>query len=348
MPSSARLMFARIEVFWWVIPTSTMAFSVMAMIGLVFCQRYDSPSGYRSAGKWFRSTMLRQSCNKDTFIQTSNDISNRFTLMPPTPPLPVHLSGWDDSLRSIKSKPKPPALTCNIPLVPTSPSESESESEADASFKASTLAYLQSPTGRETFRRSPTFSKPLSPPPAATAPRWSSLLATPPPALAPISVSTSPSQSILSSPWPRPPSAVPVSPSRSPVPSSSSPQPSLQLQPVARAVSRRYARPPSTSSFTGSIASSTISANAYVSDPDIFLHSVTSPTYRPPFQDSGIPADGIDIERASSPTRSARRIPSIESFHARNLSLKRGNLQKKKEIQGDGIYMTVVQETQAF
>ncbi|KAI0698264.1 pheromone A receptor-domain-containing protein [Cytidiella melzeri] len=346
LSTSDSLGITRIEVSWWIIPASTLVFSCMAAIGLVVCASDESITGFRSARKWFRSTLLRQSDDKDTFIQSARDLSRRLTLNTPTLPLPVHLSGneWDDSLReSGRSKPKLAPIVCDVPPPPVSPNESESD--CDASFKAATLAYLQSPTGRETIQAGlrSQASSPTSGTISQLGPRWSTLLSTPPPAMT-HSPSASPANSILSSPWPQPPSDVPVSPQK--------PSPAGMKQPVSVSppdTDRQPARPSSIGSLTGSLAS-IIDASGYIPDPDIFLHSVRSPTGPAPFQHAGIPAAAEANARPSTLPRAPRRVSSQESLSSRSISLgggKRSGGFRKKESYGDAVYMTVVHETQA-
>ncbi|KAI0087564.1 pheromone A receptor-domain-containing protein [Irpex rosettiformis] len=348
IPSSNKLQFARAEVFWWLIPASTLVFSLMAAIGLLLCSEDGSIAGFRSVRKWFRSTMLRQTEDKDTFIQSYKDMSRRLTLAPPTPPLPVHLSGtgWDDTLRgSASSKPKL-HLLCDVPLRQSSPTDSESE--YDTTFKASTLAYLKSPTGRETILHRPQTSSPTPGPISQVCPRWSTLLATPPPALAPLPP-VPPAHSILSSPWPQPPSTVPVSPISPQRPESTSTAGDLSEHgPVLLSnVDHHHLREPSLSSFTGSLASIT-DTGSYAPNPDIFLHSVRSPVGPAPFQHAGIPMAAVDKQTSSLP-RSPRRVSSKESLSSRSasLSIKRNTGPRRKESYGDAVYMTVVHETQA-
>ncbi|PSR86952.1 hypothetical protein PHLCEN_2v5300 [Hermanssonia centrifuga] len=321
IPQSAHLDLVRIEATWWIIPVSSLAFAVMAIIGLVYCVQNDSSYASRSLGKWFRSTIFRQDSDDDTFIQSSRHFSSHIILKSPTPPLPVHLltSGWDESLRpsqAAKLRPKPPALTCDIPVT----SSTTSTPDSDASFKESTLTYLQSPTGREALELAslPSLAQ-ISPPlPATTPPDHTD---------------------ILSSPWPRPPSTVPTTPTKSisiPSPEAASRSP------------RRHNRAPSLTSLTSSLSSSTISNSAYINDPDLYLHTVLTSPHRPPFQDAGVPTDG-QTSGTRTPTR-PRRMPSKESIVHKNLSssMKRAAGRKKDKEYGEAIYMTVVQETQAF
>ena len=319
--ASQALESARIEVSWWLIPTSSIVFMLMAFVGLICCVQHDSQSD-RSLGKWFRSTILRRPGGGDTFIQSTPAVMSRITVTSPTPPLPLHLnSGWDDSLRSTR-KTKRPALTCQIPRTPSTASDTES----DASFKASTLTYLESPTGRHATGLSafpsidqtlPQIVTPASPPPAMVSSAVDSTAG----------LSVSPTQSILASSWPSPPTTVLSTP-----PSARSPRAKFQEQ---------HLRSASEVSLTTSLASSTMSMSGYLPDPDIFLHSVSTANHRVPFQDSGIP-----MRAPAAPPRHARRAPSKELL-PRALMQSAGAKWKKRE-QEEAIYMTVVHETQAY
>lgn len=339
----------RVEAWWWATPISTLIFSVLALIGLVYCAMHDSAHGHHEPGRWFRSSLFRRSRAEDEFIQCSEGFSTRFstrfTIPSPTPLTPVHLvSGWDDSLRPSKARPKPAPIVFPLPPTSPSPSSASSDSGSSRSARTPTLAYLQSPTSPET----PALATPA---PAAAPPRWSALLKSPPPRLA-APLAGSPAESLLSSPWPRPPSTVPLSPVRTPPPSHAAQarlSPVSPVSSVARAPSRRYYRPPSTSSLTGSVASSTISTNAYLSDPDVLMHAVGGAGHRVPFQDAGIPTDVVlpsagGAERSRSPIR----MPSLEGLGGRKVSVgsRGGAGAKRREGRSEGIYMTVVKETQ--
>ena len=314
---------ARIEVSWWLIPTSSMVFILMALVGLVCCVQHDTENS-RSVGKWFRSTILRRPGGGDTFIQSTPAVMSRITVTSPTPPLPLTLNaGWDDTLRSTR-KSQRPTLKCDIPRTPSTASDTES----DASFKASTLTYLTSPTGRQ--------ASVLSGLPPTDLPLAKVHPPTPPPiaVMSPSSLDTSaglsvsPTRSILSSPWPAPPNTVP---------------PTLPIALTAHA-REQHLRSASEVSLTTSLASSTMSMSGYLPDPDIFLHSVANANHRVPFQDAGIP-----MPVTAAPPRHARRTPSKELLPRaliQSASAKR-KVGKKRE-QEEAIYMTVVHETQAY
>ena len=322
-----RLQITKVEVYWWLMPTSTLIFSLMAAIGLLLCSEDGSIVGFRSARKWFRSTVLRHPDGKDTFIQSFKDLSQRLTMASPTPPLPVHLSGtgWDDTLKeSVRSRPKLYPLSCNISLRPASPTSSECEH--DTAFKESTLAYLKSPTGRGTVATRSQASSPTSGPISQVGPRWSTLLATPPPALHNLP-SVSPTHSILSSPWPRPPSNIPSSH----LSTETFGGQSLYTN------DRHHCQQPSLSSFTGSLAS-IVEAHGYTPNPDIFLHGVSPPTGPAPFQHAGIPMIAVDERTPASQPRRTLSVSSKGSMSSRHL--------RRKDSYGDAVYMTVVHETQ--
>ena len=313
----------RIEAWWWVVPVSTLVFSLLALAGLVYCAaQSDSGLGHHNPGRWLRSSLFRKSGSDDEFIQGSDGystrFSTRFTIPSPPPLTPVVLSsGWDDSLRPSKTRPKPTPIVLPV----HSPSPSETGSDSAVSSKSQALAYLQSPASPD----SPVLATPA---PVADPHRWTTLLTTSPPTMSQ-PLPKSHRDSILSSPWPVPPSTLPVSPGLK----------GRTLSPAP--ASRRYVRPPSISSITTSMASSTISASAYPSDPDVFLHT----NHRAPFRDAGVPMTAVPPPTAQ---RAPRRIPSLESFHGRKLSLAsiNGSARKReREARGEAIYMTVVQET---
>ncbi|KAJ3558832.1 hypothetical protein NM688_g686 [Phlebia brevispora] len=314
--SSQALELSGIEASWWIIPTSSLLFMCMAFIGLVCCVQQDSYNG-RSLGKWFRSTILRRQGGGDTFIQCSRDLASHIAVTSPTSPLPVHLkSGWDASLgwdRSTKVHGKRPSLRCKIPPIPSTSSDAES----DASFKASTLTYLESPTGREASALAslPSLGSTLISP-------GQPVVAAAPLILAPLEegtgLSVSPANSILSSPWPRPPSTIPSTPTKLASP------PALSSRPP-----EHHFRSPSEASLTTSLASSTISASGYLPDPDIFLHSVNTSAHRPPFQNAGVPASTLD----PLPNKHVKRTASKDMLSTRSLgsSVRRAAGRKREQ-----------------
>ncbi|KAF7795119.1 hypothetical protein EIP86_006266 [Pleurotus ostreatoroseus] len=323
-----------IEATWWAVPVSSLVFAGMALVGLISCVQHDAYTG-RSLGKWFRTTMLRRP-EGDTFIQSSIDLSSHISMSSPTPPIPVHLkSGWDESFgagRTAKIQCKRPALRCEIP---TSPSTStDTDGDSDASFKASTLNYLGSPTGQKasTLSSLPSLDSTLTLAPRSTPPV---------PALSSLNIpdgaigaSASSAHSILSSPWPEPPSTIPVTPTKSTSQTALSPRSPAH-----------HPRSPSEVSLNTSLASSTVSTGPYLTDPDIFLHSVSTSPHRPPFQD-GIPTSVPGIPSARRP----KRMSSNEILSARALtsSVRRAaGKRREQNPAGEAVYMTVVHEIQA-
>ncbi|GJE89163.1 hypothetical protein PsYK624_052580 [Phanerochaete sordida] len=363
VPQSDRAHIQRIEAWWWVTPIATLIFAATALAGLIYCAQTDSSSGRRKRGHWLHTSLFRRSRGDDEFIQCSEGfpgrlstrLSTRFTIPSPGP----LMSGWDDTFRSSKTtRPKLAPIVCSRPA--TSPAPSDVSSLESPVAKHPALAFMPTPP----IPPPAPVPEPLRSPPPPAAPRWSELLQSPPPALHPLSAS--PADSILSSPWPAPPTAVPISPLSPahaltspfapsppslsplspppPVITRSSPSPTLRMSPVPAAPSRRYVRPPSVGSLAESIAPSTISVNAYASDGEGLVPGL--PARRAPFADAGIPAPNPAsplVERSRSPLK---RIPSLEGFHGRKLSLARGPAPGARRREApEAIYMTVVQET---
>ncbi|EED83634.1 hypothetical fungal pheromone GPCR [Postia placenta Mad-698-R] len=143
--------------------------------------------------------------------------------------------------------------------------------------------------------------------------------------------------SILSEPWPRPPSAIPISPV---VP--------VTIHPPSPRPGHAPSRPPSRASFSTSLASSTVTMSAYASDVERALRdSPTLPQFAP-FADAGMPtgeshARGLSL---AVPKRT-RKMRSKDVMVTRNLSLSLRTRERAREEEGTGpgIYMTVVKET---
>ncbi|CAL1702974.1 unnamed protein product [Somion occarium] len=336
---SSRLDFTRITVEWWGIPAASIAFIVPSFIGLIFGTRNDeSMVGVRTVSRWIDRRILHKSVGIQSFITSSDDFSRSITLKSPPTPTPVHLlkSGWDDTLRSDhsprKAKPKPPPIICDMPPSPSS--TSESETEPDTSFVVSTLTYLQSPTGSQALEL-PRRAKMRTLQSAQPAPLQSSNRLS-----VPVQghVSESPAsftQSLLSAPWPEPPSSIPISPHSLSTESLPSPA-SAYSQASSRAI--RHA---STSSISGSIASSTISTNGYA----VYDPALPPPTpHRAPFENSGIPAN---IPTSPKPVRSMGSKDTLSSRKlVHGLSRKGKDRPSTRErAEAEGIFMTVVQET---
>ena len=361
---SSSLDLSRIELEWWVVPASTLILVIMTLIGLVYGGRDDTiKSGYRSVGRWFHSKVLCHSESMGSFVEDSKHMSPHIILKTPPTPTPVNLSQstWEDTLRSKFSstlysekqvtKPKLPPISCDIP-----PSPSPSDSESDASFTASTLQFVNSPTGRQAL------GLPQVAPAGSVDPNR---LSAPPVVLSSSAASSSHlsqagsslTNSLLSAPWPEPPTTIPLTPLAAqfyPVPSSP-PEQSISIplprspSPVHPHPSMRTARPTSASSITNSLASSTISTHAYLYDPGLFAPSQNS--HKAPFEDAGIPAPtrtnvGGNVPMSRSTARGLRKMRSNDSFSqsgraAFGLGIGRG----KGDGREDAVYMTVVQET---
>ncbi|KAI0078445.1 STE3-domain-containing protein [Panus rudis PR-1116 ss-1] len=311
-----------VEVEWWAIPASSAIFILASSLGFIL-NHHDDVGGQGSVKKWVSERILGRSTGMSSFIESSKEIPAHIIFRAPS--TPTLSSPSPTSISSVKaaqiySSPQPPSPS-------PSSSGSESDSDPDTSFALSTLNYVGSPTGRMALN--------LPPPPqpsrnerdaANEVSTKSNRLSVP--AQEPISGSpASIANSILSAPWPEPPSTIPLSPNSSSTVSIPSPKSTYSQQSSRSA----RGRPPSIISVNDSIVSSTLSSAAYIYDPAL---PPVEPPDRRPFENSGIPA--------IQPPKHARRMKSKESLTGRHigLSLRRGDRQLR-----DGVFMTVVQET---
>ncbi|KAI0668937.1 STE3-domain-containing protein [Trametes maxima] len=332
VPSSARLILKSVEAEWWAVPTCTLIF--VSMTGLAFISGIrDTTTGtYGALPHWLRRNILRRS-SSDQFAH-GKGLSGQTLCSSPSSPTSMYemKPGWDDTWR--------PAAPARVKLAPLTIPESRSEttvvvSEQDDPFVQSTLHYIESPTGREALGLPPlppALHLPIQPDRNVSPHKAPSRSPSPPKEGARTVVSPRPS-SILSGPWPQPPSTIPASPRtpspktpRTPVVSPPSPTPA----PVLTSPSMR---PASISSFTTSLASSTISTGPYVLDEP----------YAPPFQDSttagGAPGLGLAVPKHIRKARSRDVLPRSLSASAR------GRRNGSDGGLSGGIYMTVVRET---
>ncbi|KAI0641062.1 STE3-domain-containing protein [Trametes meyenii] len=328
--SSARLVLKSVEAEWWAVPMCTLIF--VSMTGLAFLSGiHDTTTGTHGHGAlphWLRRNILRRSPS-DQFAQ-GKGLSGQTLCSSPSSPTSMYemKPGWEDTWR--------PAAPARVKLAPLTIPETRSEttmavSEQDDPFVQSTLHYIESPTGREVLGLPPlppALHLPIQPERSIAQRKTPSRSPSPPKEVARTVVSPRPS-SILSGPWPQPPLTIPASPRtpspktpRTPVVSPPSPTPTPVSPPM---------RPSSISSFTTSLASSTISTGPYVLDEP----------YAPPFQDSttGAPGLGLAVPKHIRKVRSKDVLPRSLSASARG---------RRKGSDGGlsgGIYMTVVRET---
>ncbi|CCM02279.1 uncharacterized protein FIBRA_04364 [Fibroporia radiculosa] len=339
IPFADRAEIVSIELAWWVIPASSLVFVSTSILGFVSSSREDALSGYRELFSRVCASIHFYD-HRHLLPSQSANVQPHMTLRSVETLAAAQLkSGWDDDLDAKPwKKRRPSPISIVIPKsVTTSPPASTASCDADASFAQSTLTYLQSPTGRDALGLA-------SPPPSSwkAAKPPSPLLETPvssnsplqPPSTIPDSLPASPPHSILSAPWPRPPSAIPVSPVAP-----------IAVHPPSPKPTYPRSRPPSIASVSASFASSTVSTSAYAPDPALVLHDSPTLPHFPPFADSGIPTMRVPGQSLTLavPER-AHKVRRKDRLLTRNLSLSMRGREKTREDVG-AIYMTVVKET---
>ncbi|KAI0350976.1 STE3-domain-containing protein [Trametes cingulata] len=326
IPPSSRFELERIEAEWWVIPACTLIFVAMTALALVSGIHSDERTKtYAALPGWFHRLILRRSSG-DSFAHAKGFSGQTLCSSPSSPTSMYEMkSGWDDTWR-----PAAPAKVKLAPLtIPEAPSQTTiAVGDQDDPFVQSTLNYIESPTGREALglpSLPPALYHPgqrngsVSPPAAAS--RSPS-----PPKESERKVAAPRPNSILSGPWPQPPSTIPASP-RTP-----SPKTPITVSPPSPIATPAPTRPESVASFTASISSSTISMSGYARDEP----------YVAPFQDSvaGIPGPGLAVPKH------IRKVRSRDVLLPRSLSASsRGRRNGSDGGLSEGIYMTVVRET---
>ena len=341
VPSDSGIDRVRTEVEWWVVPACSFVLIVMTVLGLIGRATDDSSRGYQVLSRWFRTTILRRP-DRDPLVFPSNSFRPQTLSSAPSSPTLIgdakSLASEDvwNPVGSGSTKMKLANLSkLAIPDRPQSSSTCASR-EGDDAFVQSTLNYIESPTGREALGLPPI-------PPALYSPPQRQLDTSPPPAIFPPPPAVSKDKdkarpdSILSRPWPLPPSTVPTSP-RTPSPKSSVTP--INIQPASLAPSvPTTERPMSVLSLTTSMASSTISMSAYGSFfDDAEPHAV-------PFQEHLSDSEGAGAGPGLAVPRHVRRKRSRDVL-PRGLSTgsRRARRQGSDGMSG-GIYMTVVKET---
>lgn len=339
LTSSTPMQLISIEMAWWVIPASSFVLFASVVAGMLAGTRDQVLDDYRTF-LW----RLQLLCgNRDaprrpseSFIDLHGDFRSRLSDTVSPTRTPSAKSAWKSpSLSSLKSAP----LSITIPnTMPLSPPPSTEFENTDATFAQSTVSYLDSPAGKSAVSLvlpPPAFKRPsrpappldLGPQPAPEEDAHYNRPNSPPPR----------PSSILSEPWPRPPSAIPISPV---VP--------VTIHPPSPRPGHAPSRPPSRASFSTSLASSTVTMSAYASDVERALRdSPTLPQFAP-FADAGMPtgeshARGLSL---AVPKRT-RKMRSKDVMVTRNLSLSLRTRERAREEEGTGpgIYMTVVKET---
>ncbi|KAI0946020.1 hypothetical protein AcV7_010110 [Taiwanofungus camphoratus] len=335
----------RIALNWWIIPASAFVVISASLTHLACGDQDEAWKGYRVIIGWLRSKILRQR-PPGSFLDTSSDPRPHILLKSPTTPTPVHLlkCGWDDTLRA-KAAGKLDSIPVSIIIpgdVPASPPASSASDDSEQTFAQSTLTYVESPTGREALGLPPllpSIQRMNRPAPLPVNAASSITIISHPDvehASSPKSPG-SPPHSLLSEPWPRPPSGIPVSPIAP-----------ITIQPPTPEPTYPRSRSPSVSSLSTSLASSTVSAHAYAREPGHTLHDSPTLPHFAPFSDAGIPArEGQGQSSTLTVPERARRMRSKDRLVTRNLSLSlraRGRVREEEDGFG-AIYMTVVKET---
>ncbi|KAI0702603.1 STE3-domain-containing protein [Earliella scabrosa] len=355
VPSTSRLDFVRIEVEWWVAPASSFVLIAMTMLGLVCRATDDSSRGYQVLMRWFRTTLLRQPL-PDPLVRTSSK-GFRPQVISSTPSSPTLVGDRKSLFDDVWTPPVAPAKAKLSQLtrlaIPETPQSQSSASfyvspDRDDPFVKSTLTYIESPTGREALGLPPLPPALYSPPPQR--PDRAPSAAPPAAPVAPTAsapkvesehmITPARPDSILTAPWPQPPSSVPSSP-RTPSPKTSVAP--INVHPPSPtpifASSHGYERPASVMSIPTSLASSTLSMGAY--GPygsyweDVEPHVV-------PFQASA--ADTDTLGPGLVVPKHIRKMRSRDVLLPRSLSARERRRQGSNELSG-GIYMTVVKET---
>ncbi|KAI0656220.1 hypothetical protein C8Q70DRAFT_1012898 [Cubamyces menziesii] len=341
VPASSSLILKSVEVEWWMIPAYTLVFVAMTALALVSGIHADRLKSCGVLPQWFRNS-FRWSSSGDAFAQTKG-LSGQTLCSSPSSPTSMYemkSAGWDDTLR-----PAAPAKVKLSPLViPAAPSESTiAVSDQDDPFVQSTLNYIESPTGRSalglppippalyhpTGQRNRSVSPPTTPPRAPSPPKADSNSR--PEVSAQAQATQQRPNSIISGPWPRPPSTIPASPR---TPSPKTPITVSPPSPVPASLPSPQ-RPPSVSSFTSSIVPSTIAMDPYAHDEPIVA----------PFQDSAA-FDSTSPGLGLAVPKHIRKVRSRDVLLPRSLSVSsRGRRNGSDGGLSGGIYMTVVRET---
>ncbi|KAI0694922.1 pheromone A receptor-domain-containing protein [Cerioporus squamosus] len=335
VPTDSGIDRVRTEVEWWVVPASSFVLIAMTVIGLVCRATDDSSRGYQVLSRWFRTTILRRPV-RDPLVFSSDSFPPQTLSSTPSSPTLVgdakSLASEDvwNPMGAGTAKLKLSNLSkLAIPERPQSSSSSCASPEHDDAFVQSTLHYIESPTGREALGLPAIPPALYSPPPRKVGASSPPSTFPPPPSVSKDTDKARPG-SILSAPWPRPPSTVPTS-SRTPSPKSSVNP--INVQPPSPTPAPASERPTSVLSLTTSMASSTISMSAYGSIYDDFEPHVV------PFQDhlsdSGGAGPGLAVPRHVRKMRSRDVLPRGLSTGSR----------RTRRQGSDGIYMTVVKET---
>ncbi|KAF9804273.1 hypothetical protein IEO21_09445 [Rhodonia placenta] len=339
LTSSTPMQFISIEMAWWVIPASSFVLFASVVAGMLAGTRDQVLDDYRTF-LW----RLQLLCgNRDaprrpseSFIDLHGDSRSRLSDTVSPTRTPSAKSAWKSpSLSSLKSAP----LSITIPnTMPLSPPPSTEFENTDATFAQSTMSYLDSPAGKSAVSLvlpPPAFKRPSRPaPPLDLGPQRA------PEEDAHYNRPNSPPprpSSILSEPWPRPPSAIPISPV---VP--------VTIHPPSPRPGHAPSRPPSRASFSTSLASSTVTMSAYASDVERALRdSPTLPQFAP-FADAGMPTGELHARGLSlAVPKRTRNMRSKDVMVTRNLSLSLRTRERAREEEGTGpgIYMTVVKQT---
>ncbi|KAH9919608.1 pheromone A receptor-domain-containing protein [Fomitopsis serialis] len=372
---SATLTVTDIEVTWWMIPTSSFVLIGIFLVNLARASREDcSLDGYRTM-VWRASTLFTGtgkdemrplSCSSSVMdLQPQMSSKRSSETLKSIHPMDPERKGSTRSRAHMRVKLAPLSFQPPDGKAASPPTSIDSD-DTDISFAQSAMSYLDSPVGRATIAsmpRPPSIFRPANIP---------GYLPDVPPPVA-ISESVRPTNdgeeihrpssrrrpsSIISGPWPRPPSSLPPSPVKGRTASPVSPttptatpliaSDEIVVIPVPPPAVHRL-RPPSTVSVDMSLASSTVSTSAYaLESPDVLHDSPTLPHF-PPFANAGVPADGSGRGHNAGSPRQARRTRSKDGLPTlgRNLSLNglRGREKRPEGLDGGAIYMTVVHET---
>lgn len=346
VPPTAHLDFVRTEAEWWVIPVYCFVFVLITLTGLAYPMGCDSWRGYKILSDRFRLTFLHRPLPSG-LPRSSKDFGGQ--VLRSVPPSPILIGAIKDIEEDVWRPSTPPKAKLTPLIIPDRPvSTFELSVSPEDPFIKSTLDYVGSPTGREALAlphlsipippmpRPPAQYKPVTPPSS-----HSSRAATPsPPRRMPSPPKAARPDSLLSAPWPRPPSTViiPESP-RTPSPKSTakiaiqppSPTPSADghIQPSP------YPRPPSVMSAAPSFTSSTITYGSFFDD---------SETRDAPFQEH-LADLALGPQRAIPKHLRARSRDLLPLPRALSVSSRRRNGGSGSDSLSGGIYMTVVKET---
>nr|WCD39438.1 Ste3-1 [Ganoderma boninense] len=353
VPPTAHLDSVRTEAEWWVIPVYCFVLILITATGLAYPTGCDSWRAYKFLSDRFRFTILRRP-RLGSLPRSSKDFGGQ--VLHSGPPSPILIGASKDIEASVWHPSAPPKAKLAPLIIPERPvSAFDLSVSPEDPFVKSTLDYVVSPTGREALAlphmsipvlpmpRPPAQYKPVTPPSSrssrSTTPSSPRRIPSPPKAARP--------DSLLSAPWPRPPSTViiPESPRTSSPKATATVTAKIAVQPPSPTPSadggqiriQPSPRPPSVMSATPSFASSTITYGSFFDD---------SEARDAPFQehlaDLALGPQPAIPKHLRARSRDLLPLPRTMSVSSRKRNVNGGS---GSDGLSGGIYMTVVKET---